>query len=298
MLKRKKSVQDKMYPVWFVGVAVVLYTLLYVLPAIYGFALSFTDWDRMTDVSEVVFVGLANFKIIFDVEESYFKYLGNTMVFATVTTVLKSVLALAAALIIDKGLHFKNFHRAAMFFPSIISIVVTGLVFRSILRPETGLFNEFLQLLGFAGTTDWLNNVNTAFASIIAVDVWRGIGYIMIIYLAGLQSISPTYYEAATIDGAGYWQKLFLITLPLLKQTILVNLMLNAIYGLRVFDIVYVLTRGGPGDLTDVLYTTVFREFGAGSYALGSALSSVMLMILLVVGSLCVKYITKQEVDQ
>lgn len=298
MLKKKKSIQDKTYPVWFAFGAIILYTLLYVLPALFGFALSFTDWDAYTNISEVVFVGFANFKIIFDVEENYFKYLNNTLVFAVATTALKSVIALAAALVIDKGLHFKNFHRAAMFFPSIISVVVTGLVFRSILRPEKGLFNQFLMLFGANGTIDWLNNVQTAFASVIFVDVWRGIGYIMIIYLAGLQSISPTYYEAAIIDGAGYWQKLLYITLPLLKQTILVNLMLNAIYGLRVFDIVYVLTRGGPGDLTDVLYTTVFREFGLGSYALGSALSSVMLVILLVVGSICVKYITKQEVDQ
>ncbi len=299
MKKQKKKAQlSKVYPLWFAFGALILYSLLYVVPAIYGFVLSFTDWGRGVSTSELTFVGLENFLLVLDPENDYFQYIGNTFWFSLVTSLFKSVLALAAAMIINKGIAFKRFHRMALFFPSIISVVVTGLVFRSILRPKTGLFNVILNLFGFPINTDWLNGVDTAFNSVMAVDIWRGIGYIMVIFLAGLQSISPTYYEAADIDGAGGISKFFRITLPLLKQTILVNVMLNVIYGLRVFDMIYVLTKGGPGDLTNVLYTSVFQEFGLGRYAVGSALSSVMLIFLLIFGVFFVRIITKQEVEQ
>lgn len=289
----------KTYPYYFVVGAVALYTLLYVIPGIYGIIMSFTDWNSVRDISTLKFVGLENYKTIFSGEKNYFKYIGNTFLFAIVTTIFKSVLALVAALIIQKGLRFTNFHRTALFFPSIISVVVTGLVFRSMLRPNTGFINQVLKTLSLgSGKVDWLNQAETAFGTVMAVDIWRGIGYIMIIYLAGLQSIDPSYYEAAKVDGAGYFSRLFAITIPLMKQSILINTVLNLIYGLRVFDMVYVLTRGGPGDKTDVVYTSVFREFGVGNYALGSALSSIMLVILLGVGIASVRYITQQGVDQ
>lgn len=289
----------KIYPYYFVVGALALYTILYVIPGIYGIAMSFTDWNSVRDMSTLKFVGLENYRTIFSGEKNYFKYIGNTFLFAIVTTIFKSTLALAAALIIQKGLKFTNFHRMALFFPSIISVVVTGLVFRSMLRPNTGFINQLLSFFYLSdGKTDWLNQANTAFGTVMAVDIWRGIGYIMIIYLAGLQAIDTTYYEAAKVDGAGYFAQLFHVTLPLMKQSILVNTVLNLIYGLRVFDMIYVLTRGGPGDKTDVVYTSVFREFGVGNYALGSALSSIMLVILLIVGIASVRHITQQGVDQ
>lgn len=296
---KENSLTRKTYPYYFVVGAVVLYTLLYVIPGIYGVAMSFTDWNSVRDMSTLKFVGLENYKIIFSGDKNYFQYIGNTFWFAIVTTIFKSVLALAAALVIQKGLKWTNFHRMALFFPSIISVVVTGLVFRSMLRPNTGFINQLLSAFSLSsGKVDWLNQAETAFGTVMAVDIWRGIGYIMIIYLAGLQSIDQTYYEAARVDGAGYFSQLFSITIPLMKQSILVNTVLNLIYGLRVFDMIYVLTRGGPGDKTDVVYTSVFREFGLGNYALGSALSSVMLLILLIVGITSVRYITQQGVDQ
>jgi raffinose/stachyose/melibiose transport system permease protein len=297
-MSRSKTLQNEMYPSYFVFGAVILYSLLFVLPSIYGVIVSFTDWSLVKDISTIQFVGLENYAKIFSPEENYFKYIGNTLFFAIVTSVAKSVIALGVALLLQKGIFGKNFHRMSLFFPSIISVVVTGLVFRSIMRPNTGLFNVILSSMPFFdGKTDWLNNPATALACVMAVDIWRGVGYIMIIYLAGLQSIPADYYEAASIDGAGYIGKFLNVTLPMLKQTILLNFMLNLIYGLRVFDMVYVLTRGGPGDLTDVLNTSVFREFGKGNFALGSALSSVMLVVLLIFGLFSIRFITKQEVE-
>lgn len=296
---RSKSLARKTYPYYFVVGAIILYTLLYVIPGIYGVAMSFTDWNSMRDISTLKFVGWDNFRIIFSGEKNYFKYIGNTFSFAIITTVFKSTLALLVALVIQKGLKGISFHRMALFFPSIISVVVTGLVFRSLLRPNSGFLNQVLAAFSLSsGRIDWLNNADTAFNSVMAVDIWRGIGYIMIIYLAGLQAIDTTYYEAAEIDGAGYMARFRYITLPMMKQSIVINTVLNIIYGLRVFDMIYVLTRGGPGDKTDVVYTSVFREFGIGNYALGSALSSVMLVILLIIGIVSIRYITRQGVDQ
>lgn len=294
---KNKTIDNKTYPGYFLIGAVTLYVMLYVLPGIAGVILSFTDWHVARDISELKFIGLDNFAKIFSPEEEYFKYLKNTFIFAGITSIFKTIFALLIALLLVSKIRLRNFHRAAMFFPSIISILVTGLIFRSILHPGKGIINVFISFIGLESLTqDWLNNVTFAFPSVMAVDIWRGIGYIMVIYLAGLQSIPVEYYEASSIDGANSLQKFWHVTLPLLKPTIIVTSVLNLIYGLRVFDIVYVLTKGGPGDATDVMYTAVFREFSTGNFALGSALSSVMFIMLALFGYFSVKLITKREV--
>ena len=131
----------------------------------------------------------------------------------------------------------------------------------------------------------------------MAVDIWRGVGYIMTILIAGILSISPEYYDAAAIDGAGAWQKFRYITLPLLIPTLTTTTVLNVIYGMKVFDMVYALTNGGPGkDTTEVLYTAVFKKFGTGQYAVGTALSSVMFIIMIIVGFFMIRIMTRNEV--
>ena len=133
----------------------------------------------------------------------------------------------------------------------------------------------------------------------MAVDIWRGVGYIMTILIAGILSISPEYYDAAAIDGAGPWQKFRYITLPLLIPTLTTTTVLNVIYGMKVFDMVYALTNGGPGkDTTEVLYTAVFKKFGTGQYAVGTALSSVMFIIMIIVGFFMIRIMTRNEVEE
>lgn len=294
----KSRLEHSLYPSYFYFGAVLLYLFLFVIPGITGVVFSFTDWNAFKSISDSEFVGFRNFRLVFSGEERYFKYLGNTALFAVVTTVAKSTIALAIALMLISDVKFRNFHRLAMFFPSIISILVTGLIFRVLLNPGRGLVNESLRAIGLGVLArDWLNSVDTAFASVMFVDIWRGVGYIMVVYIAGLVAIPPYFFEAAAVDGASYLQRLRHITLPLLKQTIIVTAVLNVIYGLRVFDIIYVLTKGGPGDATDVVYTSVFREFGQGNFALGSALSSVMLILLLATGFFSLRPLLSEEVE-
>lgn len=293
---RLKSVNTKnMYPTYFVLGALVLYTILYVLPSLIGIGYAFTDWSAFS--SEIHFVGLKNFKEIFSPEENYVKYLGNTILFTLFTTIMKNILGLLLAVLLTKSVKALNFHRAVMYMPSVLSALIVGMIFKSILNPRDGLMNEFLRVFGVEGPK-WLSNPKLAIWSVMAVDIWKGMGYIMTIFIAGIMSISPTYYEAAELDGANGWHKFKSVTLPMLMPTITVTTVLNVIYGLKVFDTVYALTNGGPGYATEVLYTSVYKEFGLGRYAVGTALSSVMFVVMVVVGFFLIKMMTKNEVSE
>ena len=142
----------------------------------------------------------------------------------------------------------------------------------------------------------WLTDPHIAFGSVMAVDVWRGTGYIMTMLIAGIVAISPTYYEAANIDGANAWQQFRYVTLPMLRQTLAVTIVLNVIYGLKVFDIIYALTNGGPGHRTEVMNTAVFSMMSKGLYAEGTTISSVMFVFMVIIGYFMVKILTKDEV--
>lgn len=294
--ENKLSLNKQIYPFYFVIGALVLYIILYVLPSVIGIYYSFTDWSRWSD--SINFVGLKNFKTIFSRNQNYLLYITNTLKFTLITTVVKSVLGIAFALLVNRGIKCKNFHRAAIFFPAILSFLVTGLIFRSILHPSMGFLNETLRSLGLNFMAQkWLVDLKWVFKSVMAVDIWKGVGYIMTIYLAGLQSIPDIYYEAAEMDGASNFKKFRHVTLPLLMPAITITTVLNLIYGLRVFDIIYVLTGGGPGYTTEVLYSAVFREFGQGTYAVGNALSTVMVVFMVLIGYFIIRLFRKREVE-
>jgi len=290
-------IKRKVYPSYFLYGALILYLGLFVIPSIAGIAYSFTDWSVYSD--EINFVGLDNFREVFSSRNNYFFYIKNTLIFTVITTVAKTVLGLGFALILTQKVKWLNFHRANMFIPSVLSALIIGMIFKSILNPNTGLLNEFLRTMGLSSLAkSWLSDPKIALGSVMAVDVWKGMGYIMTIFIAGIAAISPTYYEAADIDGASGVKKFFNITLPLLMPTFTVTTVLNVIYGLKVFDSIYVLTNGGPGFATEVLYTGVYKEFGQGRYAMGTALSSVMFIFMLIIGFFMIKLMMKSEVEE
>jgi raffinose/stachyose/melibiose transport system permease protein len=287
----------KLYPWYFTAGALVIYGVLFVLPSIVGIGYSFTDWSSYSD--EVSFVGLKNFADVFSPKRDYLGYIWNTLWFTAVTTVLKTVLALAFAMLLAKGVRALNWHRAILYMPAVLSVLIVGMVFTAILDPRYGLLNESLRAMGLGSLTQkWLTDPKLAMWSVIGVDVWRGMGYIMTILIVGILSISATYDEAAQIDGASPWQRFRHITLPLLRPTLAVTIVLNVLYGLKVFDIVYVLTNGGPGHRTEVLYTAVFQEFSRGRYAVGTALSTVMLVIMVGTGVFMIRALTRNEVQE
>jgi len=285
---------DRTYPTYFTLGAMLLYVLLLVLPGVAGILYAFTDWNSYDP--EVRFVGLDNFKLVFSAENMYLSYIKNTLVFTVATIVLKTAIGFALALMLNKGVRFMHFHRAIVFLPAVVPMLIVGLIFKSVLHPDTGLLNEFLRAVGLGALAKhWLTDLSFAFKSIIGVDVWRGAGYIMVILLAGLQTIPKDYDEAAEIDGAGYWSRIRHITLPLLTPALLVTVVLNLLYGLKVFDTVYVLTNGGPGYATEVLYTGVFKEFSMGRYGVGTALSTVLFVFMTAVGYVAVRLMGREE---
>lgn len=287
----------KLYPWYFAGMAAFLFFLLCFVPGILGIAYSFTDWNNFS--KEINFVGLANYKTVFQGNSEYLKYIGNTILFTVVTTVMKTLFGLALALLLTQNfIRFKNFHRMIIFSPQVMSYLVAGLVFRSMLHPTTGFLNNFLRSLGLNGLAkNWLTDLSMVFPTVMTVDTWKGMGYIMVVVIAGLLSVSPEYYEAASMDGASFFQKFWSITLPLLKPVLVNITVLNVTYGLRVFDMIYSLTNGGPGNATGVINTAVYKEFSKGNLAMGTTLSSVLFFVVLALLYFIIKSMEHKEVE-
>ncbi len=287
--------KSRVYPWYFAAGSVLIYTVLSVIPGILGIGYSFTDWSAYS--SDLHFAGLRNFFEVFSQDNDYLRYITNTVWFTVVTTVAKTGLGLLFAVALSRSIKWKNFHRGILYLPSILPILVTGLVFTSILNPKTGFLNEFLRTVGLDFLANkWLVDPKLAFGTVMAVDIWRGVGYIMTLLIAGILAIPDIYYEASAIDGANAWQRFRFITLPMLRQTLAVTIVLNVIYGLKIFDMVYALTNGGPGHRTEVLYTAVYKMMSKGLYAEGTTISSVLFIFMVIIGFFMVKILTKDEV--
>ena len=287
--------KSKVYPWYFVLGSVLIYTVLSVVPGIIGIGYSFTDWSAYSP--DLHFVGFRNFLEVFSGNNDYLRYITNTVWFTIITTIAKTGLGLLFAVALSRNIKWKNFHRGILYLPSILPILVTGLVFTSILNPKTGFLNEFFRAVGLDFLANkWLVDPRLAFGSVMAVDIWRGVGYIMTLLIAGILAIPDIYYEAAAIDGANAWQRFRYITLPMLRQTLAVTIVLNVIYGLKIFDMVYALTNGGPGHRTEVLYTAVYKMMSKGLYAEGTTISSVLFIFMVIIGFFMVKILTKDEV--
>lgn len=289
--------RKKLYPWYFTSGALVIFFLLCFLPGIIGIFYSFTDWNNFTD--KINIIGFKNYIEVFKGKPEYRMYIWNTVVFTTVTTIMKTVVGLILALLLtQKVIKLKNFHRMVIFSPQVMSYLVVGLVFKSMLHPQTGFLNNFLKSIGLDFLAmNWLTDLKTVFPTVMSVDTWKGMGYIMVVIIAGLMSISPDYYEAANIDGANFWQKFCFITLPLLKPIIVNVTILNVTYGFRVFDMIYSLTNGGPGNATGVINTAVYKEFSKGNYAMGTTLSSILFFVLLFFLYFIIKSMENKEVE-
>lgn len=286
----------KVYPNYFWFVPLLIYTMIFIIPSILGLLYSFTNWTIYS--SSKTFCGLDNYKNLLG--DSLFRMgFRNTIIFTIFTTAAKAVIGFALALALNAKIPTKNALRTIYYLPAIFSSLIVGVVFRSILMPKTGLLNTFLGVLspGLAAN-DWLGQPSTAMAAVIFVEIWRGAGYCMVLYLAGLQGISSEYYEAATIDGAGGWQKFKSITAPLMMPTLNTVISLSIIGGLKVFDIVIALTKGGPGLSTEVLSTTVYKYLGNGAMGTGSAANMCLTVFVVIVFAVVNYGLGRMEVDQ
>lgn len=290
--------KQKIYPQWFLLLPLALYIFFFLAPGLSGILYSFTDWNARSN-NVINFIGFDNFIEIFSSKTNYAQGIFNTLRFTIISNIVKLIPALFLAILLQKGLKGQNYYRTILYLPSILPFLIIGLTFTSILNFNNGLLNrtlDFLQLDFFK--QKWLSDLDVVWKSIYGVDAWRGIGYVMTIFLAGLNTIPSTYYEAADIDGANFFQQLIYITLPMLTGAITINLVFGITYGLKVFDIVYILTNGGPGHATEVATTYAYNLYANGRYGLSSALNSILFVITMIIGILVVRMMSKQEVQQ
>ena len=216
--------KKKLYPQWFLAIPLILYIVFFLLPGILGIAYSFTDWNARS-INGTSFIGLENYKEVFTSNVNYSSGILNTLKFTVVSNIVKIIPALFLAIMLQKGVKGKNFYRSCFYIPSVLPYLIIGLIFKSILNYNTGLLNKTLDFIGLGFLKQqWLSDLNVVWKSIYLVDAWRGIGYVMTIFLAGLSTIPNSYYEAASIDGANFFQKLRYITLPMLTGALTINL--------------------------------------------------------------------------
>ncbi len=288
-------IQGQFYPQYFILPAFLLYAALFILPSLLGIGYSLTDWNIYR--TAIDFIGLENFKEIFSTS-SYRLIIGNTFLFALITTIFKMIFGLALALVLNENLRTRHVLRTIFYLPVVMSPLVIGLVFISIFNPTRGLLNQALRGIGLESLSrQWLADYTTAMPVVMSVEIWRMSGYCMVIFLAGLQLIPQNLYEVASIDGAGGWQKFVNITLPFLRPSITMNLILNIIWGLKAFDIIFILTKGGPGHMSEVINVSVFDEFSSGRYGFATALGVVIFFFTSVIAFIVLRVLSKREVD-
>jgi multiple sugar transport system permease protein len=238
------------------------------------------NWDG---ANVVTFAGLDNFRQLLR-DETFRIALVNTFYYVIGTVPPTMAASLALALLLNQRLRGRNFFRTTFFFPYVASLVAVAVVWNMLFHPAMGPVNQFLVSLGVENPPRWSASVDWAMPTVIMASIWRGMGYYMVIYLAALQGIPSYLYEAAEIDGASAWQRFRYVTLPMLTPaTFFVSMMLT-IACFKIFDLIMVMTRGGPGRATNVLvihtYNTAFREFRFGY---SSAIALVLFLIVLII---------------
>jgi len=284
----------RFYSPLFVTPAFALYVLFFLVPVVIGFWYAFTDWNMYLD--RISFNGLANFRRMFTHRVTSLA-VRNTLIFSVVTTIGKNVFGLALALALNQALRSRNVIRTIFFAPSVLSYIVIGLLFSSILHPA-GLLNAGLAAVGLGGLArSWLAERTIVMYSVSAVEIWQWAGFHMAIYLAGLQSIPRELGEACRIDGAGPWQRLWRVTLPLIVPTFNVNLVLSLIGGFKVFEQIYILTNGGPGTASQVVSTQILEAFGNGEWGYGTAVNLVLFLFITLIALTVLNLLRRREVE-
>lgn len=285
-----------------VGILFVAPALIYMIvfvgyPIVNNIILSFQDVNLRTLLSpDKPFVALNNYIQIF--KDAVFRTsLWNTFVFTMGSLVFQFLIGLLLALFFTQDFKFAKPIRGLLMMPWMIPITVTALIFKFIFGTDVGILNYILKSLGLIGQNiDWLTSPGTAMIAVVAANVWIGIPFNMILISTGLTTIPSELYESASMDGAGKLQSFFKITLPLLRPTIESVLILGFIYTFKVFDLVYVMTGGGPVNSTQMLssysYKLSFVEF---KYSLGSAVANVLFVILLIVSVFYLKFVYTEE---
>lgn len=269
-------------PALFLSPAAFFLLAFMAVPMAQAIMLSFQRWNG---IESPTWVGLGNYANLIQ-DGTFWQSLGNTVFYTVAMVALQTTLPLVLASMLNSGIRGSSIFRFIFFLPVIISLTITGLLWSMIYEPNFGVLNEVLRSLGLRNLTQlWLADKNLVLPSIIVMSAWQSLGFYMVIFFAAMQAIPEELYEAAAIDGAGVWHRFRFVTIPMLRSTLIVVIVLNTINGIKVFDQVWVLTAGGPNHASETLgtylYRTAFGAMGSSNPQLGYATSIAMVILVL-----------------
>lgn len=278
----------------FIAPSMLVIAVFVIGPIFQAFWMSLHDWSFLAPAKP--FVGLDNYRELVR-DDRFWNALKVTTVYTLGSVPIQIVLALAIALALNEHLRAVTWFRAAFYFPVISSLAVMAIVWSFLLDPDIGLLSYWFARVGI-GPTDWLQSTTWALPAVIGVGIWKNVGFTMVILLAGLQGISETYYEAASIDGAGRWARFRDITLPGLRQTMLFVTVIGVIASLQAFDQVYVMTRGGPLFTTETLVTYMYHQaFDLFRMGYAASIAWVLFVIIMAGSAVQLRLFRYQDVD-
>jgi ABC-type sugar transport system permease subunit len=265
----------------FVGPALIVLALFLLYPIGYSVWLSLHEWTGYS-VAWGPFVGVANYRGLWQ-DEVFWKAMANSIVFVAVRTPLEVGLGFLLALLLNRRMAARSLLRTLFFVPVVMSLIVVTIIFQRIYEPNAGLLNTFLASVGLGALAHpWLGDPSTALAAVIAVSVWKNVGFSLVVLLAGLQGLPQDVIEAARVDGAGAWALTLKVIAPLMRPILALTAMLSIIGGLKVFDLIFIMTRGGPTYSTEVLATMLYREaFELNDMGTASAIAVVLVALVL-----------------
>ena len=296
MIEMKVKLRKELPYLLFILPAFIVYTILTVIPLVQTLGLSFTNWDGYS-MSHLSFTGLKNFRLVF-ADRSMKTALLNTCFYSIVFPLVTTVFAIPLSLVLNSGMKTKNLQRAVFFFPSVPSAIILGYLWAYILSPTgNGLLNKLLGLFGIHPVM-WLAVPKWAMFSVLLVNLWSVVGWHACIYLAQLQSIPTEYYEAANVDGATAWQKFRYITFPMLASAMTVSVMLLLLNSMKLYDLPFALTSGGPGTSTTLVSQNIIKTgFVEKSYGKATAMSAIFFVFIAVISVIQLKLMKKREVE-
>jgi raffinose/stachyose/melibiose transport system permease protein len=292
MLRRpvERSSIARTYPHWFYVPAGILFVVFFVVPTLAAFYFSLTRWTLF----DAEFIGLDNFAQFFK-EPALTLGLRNTAVYAVVTSGLKVVIGLVLATVLTSGLRSRHLLRSIIFFPVLVSTVAVGITFAVLMHPSNGLINKTLEVVGIDGPS-WLTDPSIALLSVAFVDVWKGVGIALVIFIAAILSIPEPYLDAVRLEG-GRWARFRHVIVPLSRNATYTVILLSFISGLRTFDLIWTMTRGGPGFTTDVITSTIYKQYQAGFFGLATAGNVILFIAVTAIVYPMMRWFSRREIE-
>ncbi len=273
----------------------ILYLTFVLYPYVKAMYISLTRWRGLTPTTE--FIGLANFiKMVHD--QYFWNALKHNLIYLATLPIIIITIGMFLAFLLTQGIRFARFYRIVFFFPQVMSVVAIGVLWSFIYHPTLGILNAFLRLIGIAKPPVWLGDPNAALFAVGAVVVWQAVGFYMVLFIAAMESIPVTFYEAALIDGANRWQLFWNITLPLLWDTVRTSLVFLAIGAIDMFTIVQTMTEGGPSRGTDVLAVYLYESaFLNSEFGYATAIAVSMFLLVLTLSVLLMRFTQREALE-